>query len=429
MLKPSLPRLPLVPDPFRRVRVARELESVTSVAAEADPADGGMTRDGVEHIWSAIEGLYRSGVHPAIALCLRRDGQVVLDRAIGHARGNGPHDDREAPKELATPDTPFCIFSASKAITAMVAHLLDQRGLIHIGDRVCEYIPDFSKHGKDEITIGHVLSHRAGVPSVPREALDLRYIDDPEFILRHMCEAEPSARAGRALAYHAISGGFLIGEITRRVTGQGIRDVLREGVLEPLGFRFCSYGVAPEDVPLVALNYATGPPVVPPLSNLLERLLGSPFEEVVRVSNDHRFLTGVVPAGNVVATANELSRFFELLRAGGELEGVRVFEPRTIRRAVGEQSFRELDLSFGLPMRYSYGFMLGASWLSLYGPDTEMAFGHLGFTNVIGWADPERALAGALMTSGKPALYPELPQVWGVMRRIGLEAPKVRAGA
>ena len=69
--------------------------------------------------------------------------------------------------------------------------------------------------------------------------------------------------------------------------------------------------------------------------------------------------------------------------------------------------------------------MLGAKVLSLYGPDTEEAFGHLGFTNMIGWADPDRALSAALLTSGKPILYPELPDLWSVMRRIGTCSPKV----
>ena len=110
-----------------------------------------------------------------------------------------------------------------------------------------------------------------------------------------------------------------------------------------------------------------------------------------------------------MTTANELSRFFELMRRGGELDGVRVLEPRTIRRALTEQSHLEIDFSLGFPTRFSYGLMLGAQLLSLYGPDTEHAFGHLGFTNIIGWADPERALSAALITSGKPVFYPELP--------------------
>ena len=68
---------------------------------------------------------------------------------------------------LATPATPFVLYSATKAITAMVVHLLDERGELHIGDRVCDYIPEFGTGGKDAITIGHVLSHRAGVPNRP----------------------------------------------------------------------------------------------------------------------------------------------------------------------------------------------------------------------------------------------------------------------
>jgi CubicO group peptidase (beta-lactamase class C family) len=424
-----VPRVPLVPDPLRRVRVPADLEPITTVGDEADPAEGGMTRDSVERIWRAVQRLYRSGVHPAIALCLRRDGVVVLDRAIGHARGHGPGDPRDAAPELATPTTPFVIFSASKAITAMVAHLLDQRGAIHIHDRVCEYIPEYAAHGKDTITIAHVLSHRAGVPNLPGTVLDLDNLGDDDLLLRVLCDARPSSRAGKALAYHAISGGFIIAEIVKRVTGRDIRAVLGEEILDPLGFRWMNYGVAPEDVDLVARSYMTGAPVLPPLSTVLTRALGMPVGEIVDNSNDPRFLTGIIPAGNGVTTANELSRFFELLRRGGELDGVRIFEPRTIRRALTEQSYREIDFTLGFPTRYGMGFMLGAEVLSLYGPETELAFGHLGFTNTIGWADPQRALAGALLTSGKPVLYPELPVLWQVMRRIGLQAPRASVDA
>jgi CubicO group peptidase (beta-lactamase class C family) len=143
----------------------------------------------------------------------------------------------------------------------------------------------------------------------------------------------------------------------------------------------------------------------------------------VEASNDPRFLTGIIPAGNVVASATELSRFFELLRAGGELDGVQIFEPRTIMRARSEQSYREIDFTLGFPTRYGLGFMLGAQVLSLFGPNTEQAFGHLGYTNTIGWADPQRALSAALGTSGKPVIYPELPDLLGLMRRVGRCVP------
>jgi CubicO group peptidase (beta-lactamase class C family) len=414
-----VPRLPMVPDLLRRIRVPRDLAAVTSVGPEDEPEEGGLTRDQVERIWRTVQLFYRSGVHPAIQLTLRREGAVVLNRAIGNARlGDHP--------ELVTTDTPFCLYSASKAVTAMVVHLLDQQGLLHIHDRVAEYIPEYASRGKDAITIAHVLAHRAGVPNLPGSAFDLEHVGDREFILDLLCRAELNGRPGRALAYHAVSGGFILGEVVHRVTGKDVREVLREQILDPLGFRWMSYGVDEADIPRVGRSYATGAPTLPPLSVLLTRALGVPVDEVVRRSNDPRFLTAVVPAASVISNADELSRFFELLRRGGTLDGVEIFEPRTIRRAVTEQSYRELDLTLGAPVRHGLGLILGAQLVSLYGPDTEFAFGHLGFTNIIGWADPQRAIAGGLVTSGKPVVYPELPNFWAVMARIGREVPKTR---
>jgi hypothetical protein len=69
--------------------------------------------------------------------------------------------------------------------------------------------------------------------------------------------------------------------------------------------------------------------------------------------------------------------------------------------------------------------MLAARLLSLYGRDTDLAFGHLGFTNILGWADPERAISCAVLTSGEPILYPELSRFYGLMQRITGESPKV----
>jgi CubicO group peptidase (beta-lactamase class C family) len=409
--------------------VPRDLTAVTSVGDEVEPAAAGMTSESVAAIWKSILHLYRSGAHPAIQLCLRRDGHVVLNRSIGHARGNGPADPPEAPKRPATIGTPFCVYSASKAITAMVVHMLDERGALHIGDRVSDYIPEYARHGKEATTIAHVLAHRAGVPSLPRDSLNLDSLARPEEIVQLICDSKPALAPGRVLAYHAVSGGFILGEVVRRVTGKTIREVLAQEILEPLGFRWTNFGVPAEDVGQIGLSYVTGPPLLPPLSLLVTRALGAPLSEVVELSNDPRFLTGIVPAGNTITTAEELSRFYELLRRGGELDGVRVMERRTIRRALAEQSYMEIDLSLGFPTRFSLGMMLGAKVVSLYGPDTELAFGHLGLINIMGWADPERSLSAALITSGKPIVYPELPRFYAVMRRIAIEVPKVPRSA
>ena len=421
----SLPRVRGLPDPLRRVHIRRDLRSVTTVGEEADAAAGGMSQAAVERIWRETVDWYRSGVHPAIQVCIRREGVVVLDRAIGHARGNGPQDGRDTEKVPATPKTPFNIYSGSKAITAFVVHLLHERGLLDIHKPVAEYIPEYARNGKEGITIGHVLAHRAGVPNLPSEAFDLDRANDREYLLQFLVDAEPVSDAGTRLSYHAVSGGYILAEVVWRVTGRDIRQVLRDEILDPLSFRWTNYGVAEQDIDTVALNYVTGPPTLPPLSTVLTRVLGLPFDELVAATNDPRFLTAIVPSANVVTTANELSRFYEVMRRGGELEGVRVMEPETIQRALTEQSRLEVDWSLGFPTRFGYGVILGAQLLSLFGRDTQHAFGHLGFTNILAWADLERATSVAVLTNGKPVIYPEVARFYNLMQRITSETPKI----
>lgn len=416
---------PRVPSVLNRCRVPASLDEVTTRSdAEVFPGSVGVDPVGVERIWQSVERFYRSGLHPALQLCVRRRGQVLIDRAIGHAVGNAPDDPPDAHRVLATPDTPFCIFSASKAVTAMVVHLLDQRRLLHVDDRVSEYVPEFGKHGKERITIEHVLTHRAGIPNLPPEEVHLENLADPGRIVQILCDAEPTWIPGRRLAYHAITGGFVLAEVVRRVTGRDVRTVLRDEILQPLRFRWMNYGVAPADVGRVAWNALTGPRPMPPFAGLARRALGVPFDEVPALSNEPRWLEAIVPAGNVVTTANELSRFYQLLLDGGTLDGLQVFEPRTIRRATSEQSYLEFDFTLGIPTRYSMGFILG--YFPFYGPDTPHAFGHLGFINIVAWADPERQVAAALTNSGKPFFFPEAFFLYDVMRQIALACPKER---
>ncbi|MDH3213006.1 MAG: beta-lactamase family protein [Myxococcales bacterium] len=387
-----------------RCRVPRDLESVTSAGDEAPAHEAGVRPEAVERVWRSIEALYRTGVHPAVQVCIRRHGIPVLHRSLGHAEGNAPDDPPDAPLIPVTTETPFVIFSAAKAVTAMLIHKLDEKRALHLEDRVCDFIPEFARDGKRRITIRHILSHRAGVPNLPPEAMDLGLHDQPERIVEILSGQRLQSRPGRILAYHAVSGGFILAEVVRRATGDDIRTVLEREICEPLGFRWMRYGVRPEDIDRVARNAVTGPPPPPPISGMLRRALGLGMREVVEFSNDPRFVTGVIPSANVVTTAEELSRFYQCLLDGGELDGVRVFEPNTVRHATSEQSYWEIDLTLGVPLRYGLGFMLGDRRPNLFGWDNPLAFGHLGFTNVFSWADPERSLSVAILTSGKPIL-------------------------
>jgi CubicO group peptidase (beta-lactamase class C family) len=195
---PAFPRLPLVPDPLRRIRIPNDLDAVTTVGTETDTE--GLRPQGREEIWKAAVELYRSGMHPAVQVCVRHQGEMVVDRAIGHARGNGPQDDESAVKVPATPDTPFVTYSCSKAVTAVVVHMLHERGILNIQSPVSEYIPGYGRHGKEKITIAQVLAHRAGVPNLPREIFDLDRAGDRDFLVSALSDARPFASPGRVVA-------------------------------------------------------------------------------------------------------------------------------------------------------------------------------------------------------------------------------------
>jgi CubicO group peptidase (beta-lactamase class C family) len=406
---------------FRTIRVPRDLAGITTYdpAGEADAVDADMTRADVDAVWAGVENLYRTGIYPGISFCLRRHGKVLLNRAIGHSSGNGPGDAKDDEKIPMTPETPVCQYSASKAVTAMLIHLLVERGEIHLSDPISHYIPEFAAHGKDHVTVYQMISHHGGIPAPKPGSADTDILFDHDRFIHLVCELKPSSAGGRRMAYHAVTGGALMGEIVRRVTGSDIRTFLAENIQKPLGFRYFNYGVAEDDIPRVAKNYDTGPPLVYPVSRLARRALSVPWGEVVRISNDPRFLRAIIPAANLVATADEMARFFQMLLNDGELDGVRIFKPLTVRRALVPSDIMKFDGTMIVPMKYSAGLMLGASPLGLWGPYSERAFGHVGFMNILCWADPDRRIAASLQTTGKCLIGTHLVTLARLLMTIG----------
>ena len=413
---------------LNRCHVPDNLSGVTSYdpATEVDPESVGMTRKQVERIWRDVEFAYKTGFSPAITICIRRHGQVILNRAIGHARGNGPEDRPETPKVLATPDTRLCLFSASKVVTAMLVHLLDERGEIDLLDPISHYIPEYAQNGKQDATIYHLLAHRGGVPSLPPDT-DPEFLFNPKAAADLLYQTKPIAPSGHRAAYHALTGGYILGEIIERVTGQTPREFLQQNICEPMGLETFNYGLAPEWRDKVALNYSTG--IKPTLAPAwyLKQILGASMEDVEKYTNDERFLDTICPAGNIYSTAEEASRFFQMLLDGGVYQGKQIFDPMTIRRATIEVSRPEFDKMLLLPMRYAMGPMLGDSPIGLYGINCKNAFGHLGYISIFCWADPDRALSASVLTSGKSLIGPGLPAMIKLIAGISLNCKRLHS--
>ena len=175
--------------------VVDDLASVTVRANQGATAEqaaerGGMDQQQVEQIWQAAQGLYKTGNHPMLSLCIRRQGQIILNRSIGHASGNGPDDNASTPKQLAQPTTPVCLFSASKVVTAMLLHYLDEHTELSLLDPISHYIPEYGANGKRRATLFHLMAHRGGIPKIDGD-MPPELLFDKEQILKRLCAAKP----------------------------------------------------------------------------------------------------------------------------------------------------------------------------------------------------------------------------------------------
>jgi CubicO group peptidase (beta-lactamase class C family) len=309
-------------------------------------------------------------------LCIVARGRIVLNEAFG-----------------CLPDALFFLFSASKPLVALLVHLLAQRGELALDDRVAAYWPQFGQGGKQDITIRQVLQHRSGLPVARGFALDALVMTDWAASVRALEAATPSFPPGSVPAYHVLSYGFILGELVQRVTGAPVRDVLRTELLGPLGLAESYLG-------LPASQWHRHVPVAG----------RGPAELATQLMiNRQAVRQAVIPAASVSATAYDLARLYQALLAGGELDGVRVLRPETIRQATSPSSDGEVDRYLKLPVRWSEGFQLGGArpgparagggYSPMGSLASQSAFGHNGSYVCLGWADPERQVAVGYLTA------------------------------
>jgi len=408
---------------FRGIEVPSDLSSITSIDYENEVSAGesGLGEEETAAIWDAVEGFYRKGMHPLISVCLQRRGKLVFNRSIGYRSGDFASPDAE----VADFNTPICMFSASKVVSAVLLHLLAEQNKIHLLDPVCHYIPAFAAGGKANITIYQLLAHRAGVPGLG-ENVDPQLLYDREEALSRICAAETQDKRGRNPAYHAITGGFIIDELIRVTTGLTIQQYLDRYIRKPMGMKYFRYGLTARDFKKAAVHRLTGLPVTGKLGNAISNVLGIEYEKIVDFSNSADFGQAVLPAASLYCTAEESSRFFQMLLDKGRYKGKQILAPLTVYRAVQEAGKAQFDGSLGLPLRYSPGFMLGGGFLGLYGRGCDFAYGHLGLSNIICWADPERDIAVSILNTGKPVLGPHIPAFIGLQSVIAKQCPVVR---
>src|SRR4030088_841294 len=271
------------------------MSKTTSTADAALVFDhGAIVSEVQKQVQEAIDQLVDAGTERGLQVAVYRGQDLVVDAVAGIA-------DPESGRPV-TPDTPFYSFSVAKAAASTVVHLLAERSLFGYDTPVVELWPEFGAHGKQSVTVRHVLNHTAGVPGIPLDTTieDLCNWDK-------MCAAiadeelwwEPGTRVG----YHAYRFGYIVGEIVRRATGKKISQVLREAVAGPLGVADEIYFGMPESEHhrLARLEDAPMPPGVkmPEMPPDLPMFKAGPMWTVpsAQLGNRTDILSADIPAG------------------------------------------------------------------------------------------------------------------------------------
>ncbi len=341
--------------------------------------------------------LHRRQPIPGGQLVVRHRGEVVIDEVFGVARGFRP-DEGVAPEPM-TRAHELLVFSAGKPVVGIAAAMLATRGQLDLDAPVAALWPEFAQHGKGEITVLDVLTHRAGVFAPELIRTPARWPDLDE-VARVMAAVAPRYRRG-TFAYMPYEFGWIVGEVIRRVTGRDFGRFVADEIAGPMGLAPFDFGVSPERAARAARAYwlGTGKALVAgdDLSTTFEPLNNTP-----------EALTSVVPGAGLTTTAAALARFYQWILEGCPAPGggAPLVSPPLLARTIG-QNVAGFDRSNRVPMAVGRGFVVGTWWPSAYGTfGTRGCFGHQGAFCTVGMADAARQIVLALVTNGNHGLWP-----------------------
>jgi CubicO group peptidase (beta-lactamase class C family) len=336
----------------------------------------------VQHrIERLLQRLVAEGRERGVQVAAYRDGKLLVQAWAGIA-------DATTGARVG-PGTLFPVFSVTKGLTATLVHLLVERGLLSYETPVAEIWPEFGRQGKEGITVRQVLNHSAGVPQMPA-GVGYAEVCDWDRICGAIAQLSPQWTPGTRIEYHAMTYGWILGEVLRRVDGRAFPELLRDEICRPLGITTLFAGLPASLEPIVA-RLEEPDAVVPPddgqPSSVPQAIL--PLADWM---NRRDAREACIPASNGIMNALALARHYAALLPGG-VEGIELLPPARVRLATEPQHPAQ-PASGDYPTGWGLGYQIGEPG-SLMG-ETAAAFGHGGYGGSSGFADVSRGLAVGL---------------------------------
>jgi CubicO group peptidase (beta-lactamase class C family) len=353
----------------------------------------GEVAPGFEPVRAAFTANLEQHGDVGAAFSLYKNGTQVVDLWGGVA-------DEETGRPWAE-DTLQLVFSTTKGATALCALRLVERGELDLDAPVADYWPEFKAEGKDRIPVRWLLCHRSGLPAVDAKLKpEDVYAWDP--IVSALAAQKPLWEPGTAHGYHAVTYGYLVGEVVRRVSGKSLGQFFADEIAGPLDLDFWIGLPAEQEArvsKLVTMRF--GAPSDFDVESLPEEI-----REMVRNFTDPNSVTmralnltdppmdfnapathaAEIPAANGITTARSLARMYAA--AIGDVDGVQLLDRTTVELACETQS-EGPDKVLMVDSKFGLGFMLN----SLFSPMlTPRSFGHSGAGGSLGFADPEAGI-------------------------------------
>ncbi|MPZ98047.1 MAG: serine hydrolase [Dehalococcoidia bacterium] len=295
------------------------------------------------------------------------DGEAVVDLWAGYA-------DRERTRPWEQ-DTVVNVFSTTKGVTALAAHMLADRGELDFEALVAQYWPEFAQHGKESMPVRYLMTHQAGLRAFGG---GIAVALDWDAACADLAAQTPTWEPGTQMGYHAVTFGHLVGEVVRRIDGRTVGQFVRDEVAGPLGVDFL-LGFGPEEDRRVADQLAD---TRGQASGRASAVAGIDW-------NARETRAAEIPAANGHTNARALARIYGALARGGEVDGVRLLSPEACKRAAVEQSGGH-DVTLNAVAHRTLGFMLPFAEFGDVRP--EGSWGHAGAGGSQGFADPARRL-------------------------------------
>jgi CubicO group peptidase (beta-lactamase class C family) len=369
------------------------------MSSDAAERQNGSVAPGFERVREAFVHA-QAGDEGGAQLCVYRQGRKIVDVwSPGHAARSKPYGEQ----------TLSVLMSSTKGMTATLAHMLVARGLLDPDAPVSRYWPEFGAAGKSRVRVRELMNHSVGLSGYePESGIGARRLLEWQPCVEALAVMEPFWPPGEAYAYHAITYGFLVGEVIRRITGKSVGQFFAEEVAKPLALELW-IGLPAVQEHRVAPQFRDAADPTPEQMKALLTALGVSAETRLMKS----FLYGLaetptayallnapeghaaeIPAGNGVGNARSLARMYAATI--GEVDGIQLLDARTVAQArtpttdsLGPPA--ELArLPSSNPPRFGLGYELNRPGMPMLG---DGSFGHAGAGGRLGFAHPESGLA------------------------------------